>query len=567
MAGNAGAINLNVANLTVLNQGQINAQTWNLGHAGDINIQAKNVLLDAGGQKTNSTGIFSDAAEFSSGKASQIAIQTDNLSVLNGAKISSDTASTGDAGTIHIEAQTLVVDGKGIQTKISSEALPTSEGQAGTVTVNAKQIALLNAGTISSSTKGLNHAGDVAVTAQTLDINGVDSPLYTGIFSDAYKTSSGNAGTVSVTANALNLRNSGQISTSIWATGHAGTIEIKSQHVNLATASKISSSAFAQGRAGNVLIDTGYLAMNGQDTGIFSAAETSSGGQTGSLFVKASQAINLLNQAKISMQNDATVLYPQLIIPTSITVSAPNIDLKNSLITTQSTGNVNAGDITVNFSRWLSLDPSFITTASNIGNGGTINIQGGQGILLQDSGFLTSASGANSNGGNINLTTDVLVMNTGVIQANAVGGTGGDIGLNLKALIPSQNQLIKGGKQVNWLPFVTGLNVIQAASANGISGEINLTAPQFDISGSVSGLNSAALVLPQVERSSCQGAFSNVSSLARNGKGGMPLSERESGFIPLQSSAQLPVKPLTYSTSPLANLSVGSLRTCPSFSP
>jgi hypothetical protein len=56
---------------------------------------------------------------------------------------------------------------------------------------------------------------------------------------------------------------------------------------------------------------------------------------------------------------------------------------------------------------------------------------------LQDSGISTSVKGANSNGGNINVTADLLVMNTGMIQANAVGGSGGDINLKLKALIPS----------------------------------------------------------------------------------------------------------------------------------
>lgn len=84
---------------------------------------------------------------------------------------------------------------------------------------------------------------------------------------------------------------------------------------------------------------------------------------------------------------------------------------------------------------------------------------GGQLINLQNSGFLTSVSGANSNGGNINITTDYLIMQTGVIQANVVGGSGGDISLNLKALIPSYNSLFLGGNKIAWFPFIPGVVV------------------------------------------------------------------------------------------------------------
>ncbi len=849
-AGNSGAIDITVHKLSLLNGGEISGQTWSRGDAGHISVKASDILIDPLNTNvgrttafTDGTGIFSDARAFSTGKASTIDLHTDKLTVLNGGRISSDTYSNGNAGNVQIDAKTLVVNGNGMNTEISSDAMPNSSGKAGTVKVSAAQLQLLNAGTISSSTKSSGNAGNVTVNANSLVINGQDNPLYTGIFSDAYKTSTGNAGEVSITTNDLSVFNSGAISTSIWSKGHAGnvaitaktllvdgqnsrkatgissnaqlgssgdaktialnvddlmlvnggqirsdsmgqgnagnvvidakqvainrqsslvdtgvftdttllsgsghagkinlttdslslksgaeissntdnqgnagsiaivgkqisidgqgnnavtgvfsdaselasgghggvvmvnsdslhishagiissnsysrgnagTVDVASKQLTLQSSGKISSSTFNQGRAGDVSVTADSLTVQGANSGVFAAASKTSSGQTGQLYVHAKQrldlsnggslsiqnagnaanagavksgvlsaispiiqldngvitaatsgnvdagtvnvaathtltaqhnasitsstsapgaagnvtviapiihldnsvisseataqsggqtsdikvfanhSVSLVNQGKISMQDDASVASPPLIKPSRVTVAAPNVNLKNSQITTTSTGNIDAGDIDVRFSGRLTMDPSFIITTAYIGNGGNINVQGGQGILLQDSGFLTSSFGVNGNGGNINVTADVLTLKTGVIQANAVGGAGGNINLHLKSLISSQNQLIKGGKQVLWQPFKTGLNVVQAASENGVSGEVNSTAPQFDISGSISGLNANALALPRIETDTCRGALAKVSSLARNGMGGLPITEKNSGFIP-----------------------------------
>jgi hypothetical protein len=269
--------------------------------------------------------------------------------------------------------------------------------------------------------------------------------------------------------------------------------------------------------------------------------------------VTADKAIYLSNDSKISIQNDANSDNLQAITPTSLTVTAPEIALKNSSITTESTRNVNASHININFSKSLKLDPSFITTSANTGNGGSITINGGGLITLENSGFLTSVKGANSNGGNIDVTANSLIMNNGVIQANAVGGFGGNINLNLQSLIPSYNQLIKGGAQVVWQPFIEGFNVIQAASENGVNGAINLTSPQLNISGSISGLSSVALVIPQINHRGCQGATTSsnthgnslletvlksklarttANGLVRGSTGGIPVTEAQYSFIP-----------------------------------
>jgi hypothetical protein len=264
---------------------------------------------------------------------------------------------------------------------------------------------------------------------------------------------------------------------------------------------------------------------------ISAAATSNSSGKTGDVTVTASKSLQLANQATISIQNDATVSDSDTIKAGIITVSAPDIDLKYSKITTESTGNVDAGSIVANFTNTLVMDPSFVTTAANSGNGGSITLNGGQLINLQNSGFLTSVATANGNGGNINVNANTLIMNNGVIQANAQSGNGGNINLQLQNLIPSQNQLLKGGAQVVWQPFQDGFNVIQAASQNGINGSINISSPQFSISGSMGDLNSS-LAIPILDSNPCLSSAAFTSSLARIGKGGVSANEAKAVFVP-----------------------------------
>jgi hypothetical protein len=217
----------------------------------------------------------------------------------------------------------------------------------------------------------------------------------------------------------------------------------------------------------------------------------------------------LQNKGEISIQNDSSADNLPAETVGEIKIVAANIDLTDSIITAASTGKVDAGDITINFSHALTMDPSFITTAAYSGNGGDITI----------------------NGGNINVTAHTLIMNTGVIQANAKGGKGGDINLNLQALIPSYDKLIRGGAPVVWEAFLQGFNVIQAASQNGVNGSITISSPQFSISGSTGDLD-GAINLPILDSNPCLTSAALTSSLARTGKGGVPANEAKTVFVP-----------------------------------
>ncbi len=565
-AGNAATVSITANSVKIANGGQISSDAWGSGNAGNVIINAANVLVDGQGNGAWISSNSNNDVLANAGNAGSVSITGTNVSVSNRGQISSDAWGTGNAGNVIVNAANVSVDGQGdsaftgIASNTNNEVLANA-GNAGSVSINANNLSVSNYGQIVSDTWGSGQAGNIAINAANISVDGQGNNTFISSSSrNRVLSNAGNAGVVNVTGNNINVSNAGQIATITSGTGNAGNINVHGNNTvinnakifsdanvgstgnagtvivesgNLITAQNgalISSSTSGAGSAGHVIVSAPVISVD--NASISAEASAQSQGQTGNVAVAASQAVYLNNHGKISLKNATNIANTAKIIPSSITVSAPDIDLKNSEITTAATGNVDAGDININFSHALTMDPSFISTTANTGNGGDITIRGGGLISLQNSGFLTSVSGANSNGGNINVSADQLVMNTGVIQANAVGGSGGTINLNLKALIPSQNSLIIGGRKVAWQPFVPGLNVIQAASENGVSGTVNITSPQFDISASVSGLDSAQLVVPAIDNNLCQNSAMLASSLARAGQGGIPADESLYSFIP-----------------------------------
>jgi filamentous hemagglutinin family protein len=497
-AGNSGDVTVETTGpLSVVNGGFIKTTTRAQGDAGNVTVTADTLKVDRKGA-SSITGIFSEASTGSSGSAGTVTVKAGTLDILRGGVIKSSTIAPGDAGHITVTANTLTIDSQNSPVNLYSGVYSINaggnSGNSGNLTVKAGTLDILNGGVVSSSTFGQGDAASVTVTAD--DTLKIDSSLRggSGIFSEAQLLSAGNAGNVTVKAGTLNILTGGAVSSSTFSQGGAGTVTIQADTVAVLNRSIISS------------------ASRGAD----------SSGKTGDVIVTAGNWLHLADVSRISIENEAsapTTAAASSITPGFITVTAPDIDMKNSEITSNSTGNIAAGNITVNFSHWLAMDPSFISTTANTGNGGSITINGGELITLQNSGFRTTVSGANSNGGDIFTTANMLIMDAGLIQANAVGGSGGNITLKLDTLIPSGNTLILGGAPVSWQPFIPGFNVIQAASQAGISGTVSVTAPQLNLSGIIANLGGSQFDTSLISQDYC--GLGAGSSLTRKGNGGL----------------------------------------------
>ncbi|MEF8715242.1 MAG: filamentous hemagglutinin N-terminal domain-containing protein [Accumulibacter sp.] len=498
--GKGGRVDVAVSgNLSIFNGGYINTSTFSSGDAGSVRVSAGSLNIDGQGA---GAGIGSNphGASGQTGNAGSIDVAVPgHIHILRGGYIDTSTFSAGDAGSVKVSAGSLSIDGQGMGTGITSGAYNGSTGRTGNVEVLATgHMVILDGGYIDSSTTSSSDAGAVRVSARNLTIDG--HGYRTGISSDAASGSTGKAGSVEVQATGdIAILGGGRIDTSTHSSGQAGSVKVS---------------------ATGLIVDGQGIAVSG--TGIFSNAEALSGGQTGSVLVSASDRIILANGGGLSVQNFATVANPATLIPTTLAVSAPTILLKDAEITASSTGNVAASKVQVDFSQRLSLDTAGITTRAYQGNGGSIDITGGQGmILLDNSQISTSVQGAAGNGGDIHLQAHTLIMNTGFIQANtaARNASGGHVQIDVQALVPSGDTLFIGGQApYTFQPGVFSFNVIQAAAPTGVSGVVQISTPLLDISGALTGFNVQLLDSGGLGHHPCR--ITGGSSLVQTGRGG-----------------------------------------------
>jgi filamentous hemagglutinin family protein len=561
-SGDAGHINVKVADgILLLNEGQLSSITESTGSAGNVAVEVTNgsLLIDGPGAHGTS-GIFSTANQGSSGDSGNVTVTVaSKLSVVNEGVINAGSYGA-SAGSVKVHAASLLIDAG----HIGSQANPGSTGDAGDVSVEvAGQISILNGSDIATSTFSKGSAGDIEVVAGAMLIDSRGVPGFAGgILSRAlnerkYGTSSGDAGdiriqvagslsifyseissstrsvgdagTVDVTAGSLLLDSTAGIFSQTFAGhfavsqyGDAGTVKVKvADSLSILGGSLISSNTSTNGHGGSVDVDAHRLLVAGTGSAISAEADGGSSGQTGDLTVRAREGITISHGGALSIRNEATVANPSVLTPTLLFVSAPSITLTDASITAESTGNVDASDIQIRFSDRMVVDPSRISTSANLGDGGAISIEGNGLLWLDHSQITTSVLGASGNGGDISIRAGTLLMETGFIQANTAGtgGRGGNVTIDVQTLLASGGTLLVGGSTpAVFDASAFGLNVIQAAAPDGVSGLIGIAAPVLDIAGKLSGLEAEVIDMGPLGRDLCRvGAGSSLTPVGRGG--------------------------------------------------
>ena len=565
-SGKAGTVTVDATSLTLQGGAQMNSSTFGAGDANAVTVNAQTVTLNGKGNTYGATGIGSSANAGSRGQARNIALTADTLTLLNGGTIRSATFSTGNAGTVDVTAHNLHIDGQNNRltpTGIDSSTSASATGNAGQITVKADNLSIYNAGTIGSNSFGQGNGGAVQVQADKIDINGQgsDAAAFTGISSTTY--SAGQAGSVKVVASELNLFQSGRIASNTvgegnagdvnvvadtvhidgnnsdiytgiasntyeGSQGNAGTVHINALHLTIDNAGRITSNTRGTGKAGNLMVEAETIDIDAKNSpylaGISSAASPDSTGQVGNVYIVAGHHLRLANQAQVSIQNRGSVPDGAAMAFGEIAITTPSLRLVNqSLINAQATQNANASAIALHIGQFLTLQGSSISTQANSGNGGSIAIDSGHYIAMQQSSITTSVASSIGNGGNITVSTPALVLDNGMVQANAYSGHGGEVFIDVDSLLGSQNRLIQGGDvPLIWKNSVPGFNIIQAASKFGLSGTVNVTSPQLDLSGVLIGLGTASFGRDVLSQDYC--ATGVGSSMTVRGFGVLPLS-------------------------------------------
>lgn len=565
--GNSGTVDLQTTRLSITGDANIYADTLaDRGTAGNVVVKADTVLIDGAGRAGGIHSLGSGAAS----SAGTVSIDAREMTLRSGGGILVGTQGSGSPGRIVVKAAELTMDGLGADgsfTGVAGDVL-FGLGAGAEVQVDAGRLTLRNGGSITSSTATASDAGSVRVTADVLTLDGGDRSSATGISADS--SGAGRAGNLVIQAREMSLTNEALISSSALASGRGGSIGIDAGQLLIDNSAGIFSVAAGSGAAGNIdlrvadalvlkggaalsantggtgaagrigisagsFLATGSDPVSGFNTLVISRARPGSGGQSGNIALDVRGAVQVSDGAVLSIANNAVVANPAALQPTSLTVQAGSIAVTDGEITAAATGNANAGRIALQSQGPIRLVRSTVRTSSLDGDGGPIGVRAGGTVLLRDSRITTSVEGTrNGNGGDITLACAALVLQSGFVQANTTAplARGGQVIIDAGLLLPDGNNVFVGGSRIQAVRTgVPGYNVIQAAAPDGVSGRLDVTLPQLDLSATLVGLSTRRVDLGGVGRDVCE--VGTDSSFTTPGRG----APREPASAPLRIDA------------------------------
>jgi filamentous hemagglutinin family protein len=261
-SANAGSIAIETGQLSVTDGAVVSPSTFGAGNSGNLLVRAKDSVIVA---RERSDSPLSTALATNSiggtGRAGNIEINTRSLRVEAGASISSSSGlSTGESlipeggpgGNITVNAKDLVeVSGTAagsIPSRSGILAGTVGSGKSGDVTLNARRLIVRDGGAIGASTLGAGAGGNVTVTAdESVEIAGTTrgerfpSTISTASGDLLYQTElglqppSGAAGSLSIAAGSLSVRDGAAVSVQSLGTGAAGSINVVADSIALNT--------------------------------------------------------------------------------------------------------------------------------------------------------------------------------------------------------------------------------------------------------------------------------------------------------------------------------------------
>jgi filamentous hemagglutinin family protein len=253
-SGQGGQLLLDTNRLLVKDGGRVSASTYGTatGNAGSLSIRANDLIVD--GVVVNEigalSGIEASAQQGAQGNSGSLRLDVNRLQLLNGGQVNVSNFGLGQAGEMVINAQAVEIMGTSADGQIPSrlQAISNSALPAGSIELNAETIDLRNQGTISVSSLGTGDAGNLTINARQLRLSDRAS-----LQSEVKGGTEGNI-TLSI-SELLSLRQNSTISTTASGTATGGNILIDASTIVGLENSDIIANA-AKGRGGNIQITT-----------------------------------------------------------------------------------------------------------------------------------------------------------------------------------------------------------------------------------------------------------------------------------------------------------------------
>jgi hypothetical protein len=178
-------------------------------------------------------------------------------------------------------------------------------------------------------------------------------------------------------------------------------------------------------------------------------------------------------------------------------------------ISATSSGTGDAGRLTLTATERFRSDQSTVTTAANQASGGNIELSAGSRVQLRDTTLTASIRGGPETvGGDIAVGAPLVIIEGSQVLANAVEGQGGNIRLGAEVFLADPASLV------------------DASSALGIQGTVNIQAPVTSLSEAVAPLPQAFVNVTALLPARCaaRAPGGRYSSLVLGGPDGLPLA-------------------------------------------
>ena len=486
-----------------------------------------------------------------SGNQGSIQLQGRGIDLTEGSAVLIQNLGTQPSGGITVHAvDSLNLAGNTADSRLGSMVRIDNLGSArtGDLTISAANLSVQNGGQIWTTTFTEAPSGNIAIqVANSIDLNGfvLSNPaLPSSIVTTSY--SSGNAGDLTASTGSMRLLNgSGFISATV-VSGRAGTVRIDARdEIEIAgnnpitlSPSSVSSSTIGSGNTSNTFINTSRLIL--RDGGLLGSS-TLAAGSAGSVTVQASQSVEIRGTAAYAIApsriaSTAEILDPAVQaayrvppIPSgnsgSLTINTPSLQISDGAsVSVKNDGPGKAGDVQINANSIALDDRSSITASTASGNGGNIDLQMNNFLVLRNGSRIDVKSSGMGDGGNITIDSPTVVgLENSDIIANAVQGRGGNIQINTQGLFGPENR-----------SQLTPESDISASSQFGVSGTINVSVLNVNQQNVVAPPPSNFVSPDQVVASSCagrQGSSQGTFTIA--GNGGLPETP-ETRTIPYQ---------------------------------
>ena len=278
--GKGGKLTIETGRLTIRDGARIDASTFGAASGGDVQVTATDVQLVGVAELPQSNGTRSSSgisaqAQNATGDAGNVTINTQQLRVEGGAKISTATFKKGNGGNLTITAtDSIILSGtspdakpdpddrnrsgifvsaeKGASGKVGNLNINTrhltvengakisadnlGSGQEGSLTLDVRQLTIQNGGLVRAGSFASGSGGMLTVkNAESVDVIGKriigSTPVYSTL--SAVATASGKAGDLNITTRSLKVQDGAEVSVSSTGSGSSGNLTITANDLRL----------------------------------------------------------------------------------------------------------------------------------------------------------------------------------------------------------------------------------------------------------------------------------------------------------------------------------------------